>query len=72
VRHERDHRKIVSPKGEATVTTEAFAGSYCREASKFVGQVLGQHPAPKLLEAMALGARLALETKDKKSLSWAV
>lgn len=33
---------IVSPKGETTVTTKGFAGSSCREASKFVEQALGQ------------------------------
>jgi hypothetical protein len=33
---------IVSPKGETTVQTKGFAGSSCREASKFIEQALGQ------------------------------
>lgn len=33
---------IVSPKGETTVTTKGFAGSSCREASKFIEEALGQ------------------------------
>ena len=39
---------IVSPKGEATVTTKGFAGSSCREASKFVEQALGQQTSERL------------------------
>jgi hypothetical protein len=33
---------IVSPKGETSVQTRGFAGSSCREASKFIEQALGQ------------------------------
>jgi len=33
---------IVSPKGETIVTTKGFAGSSCRDASKFIEQALGQ------------------------------
>jgi hypothetical protein len=32
----------VTPKGETTVTTKGFAGSSCRDASKFLEQALGQ------------------------------
>ena len=39
---------IVSPKGEATVTTKGFAGSSCREASKFIEQALGQRTGEQL------------------------
>jgi len=39
---------IVSPKGETTVTTKGFAGSSCREASKFIEQALGQRTAEQL------------------------
>ncbi|HPM83752.1 MAG TPA: DUF2997 domain-containing protein [Candidatus Anammoximicrobium sp.] len=39
---------IVSPKGETTVTTKGFAGSSCREASKFVEQALGQRTGEQL------------------------
>ncbi len=33
---------FVDTKGEATVTTKGFAGSACRDASKFIEQALGQ------------------------------
>ena len=33
---------IISPKGEATVQTKGFAGSSCRDASKFIEQALGE------------------------------
>ena len=33
---------FVDTKGEATVTTNGFAGSSCRDASKFIEQALGQ------------------------------
>ena len=39
---------IVSPKGEATVTTKGFAGSSCKEASKFIEQALGQRTGETL------------------------
>ena len=39
---------IVSPKGETTVTTQGFAGSSCRDASKFIEQALGQQTGERL------------------------
>ena len=39
---------IVSPKGETTVTTKGFAGSSCREASKFIEKALGQRTEERL------------------------
>ena len=39
---------IVSPKGEATVTTRGFAGASCREASKSIEQALGQQTSERL------------------------
>jgi hypothetical protein len=39
---------IVSPKGENTVTTRGFAGSSCRDASKFIEQALGQRTGEQL------------------------
>jgi hypothetical protein len=39
---------IVSPKGETTVTTKGFAGSSCRDASKFIEQALGQQIGERL------------------------
>ena len=38
----------VSPKGETTVTTKGFAGSSCRDASKFIEQALGQRSSERL------------------------
>jgi len=32
----------VSPTGQTTVQTKGFAGSSCRDASKFIEQALGQ------------------------------
>ncbi len=39
---------IVSPKGETTVTTRGFAGSSCRDASKFLEDTLGQRAGETL------------------------
>ena len=39
---------IVTAKGETTVTTKGFAGSSCRDASKFVEQALGQQTSETL------------------------
>ncbi|MFO0821204.1 MAG: DUF2997 domain-containing protein [Pirellulales bacterium] len=39
---------IVSPQGATTVTTKGFAGSTCREASKFLERTLGQVATERL------------------------
>lgn len=39
---------IVSPKGETTVSARGFAGSSCRDASKFIEQALGQRTGEQL------------------------
>ena len=39
---------IVTPKGETAVTTKGFAGSSCRDASKFIEQALGQRTSETL------------------------
>ena len=39
---------IVSTKGETTVTTRGFAGSSCRDASKFIEQALGERTSETL------------------------
>ena len=39
---------IVSPKGETQVQTKGFAGSSCRDASRFIEQALGQRKGEKL------------------------
>lgn len=38
----------VSPSGETSVTTKGFAGSSCRDASKFIEQALGQRTSETL------------------------
>ena len=38
----------VNAKGEPTVQTKGFAGSTCREASKFIEQALGQRIGEQL------------------------
>ena len=39
---------IVSPKGETRLQTKGFAGSSCREASRFIEQALGQRTGEQL------------------------
>lgn len=38
----------VSPTGETKVETKGFAGSECREASRFIEQALGQQTSEQL------------------------
>ena len=39
---------IVTPEGKATVQTLGFAGSSCRDASRFIEQALGKCTGEKL------------------------
>jgi len=39
---------IVSPDGQSRVETKGFAGSDCREASKFIEQALGKQTGEQL------------------------
>ncbi len=39
---------IVTAKGETSVQTKGFAGSSCRDASKFIEQALGQRTSETL------------------------
>ena len=39
---------IVSPDGSSRVETKGFAGSDCRQASKFLEQALGQKQSEQL------------------------
>ena len=38
----------ITVKGETTVTTKGFAGSSCRDASRFIEQALGQRTGEQL------------------------
>ena len=49
----------VSPQGETTVTTRGFAGSECREASRFVEQALGRRTAEALTAEFHQGQQAA-------------
>lgn len=39
---------IVSPTGETMVQTKGFAGSSCRDASRFIEEALGQRKGEQL------------------------
>jgi hypothetical protein len=39
---------IVSPRGKTSVQTKGFAGSSCRDASKFIEEALGQRTGEQL------------------------
>jgi hypothetical protein len=39
---------IVTPEGKTTVQTHGFAGSSCRDASKFLEQALGRQTSEQL------------------------
>ena len=56
---------IVSPKGETTVTTKGFAGSSCREASKFVEQALGQQTGERLTAEFHQSQSLQQEQRQR-------
>jgi len=38
----------VSPSGQTAITTKGFAGSSCRDASRFIEQALGQRTSETL------------------------
>ncbi len=56
----------VDPKGQATVRTRGFAGSECREASKFVEQALGQRTAETLTAEFHQGQQAAQELRQSR------
>ena len=39
---------IVTPTGESSVQTKGFAGSSCRDASRFIEQALGRRTRERL------------------------
>ena len=56
----------VNPKGETTVQTRGFAGSACREASKFVEQALGQRTAETLTAEFHQGQQAGQELRQSQ------
>ena len=56
----------VNPKGEATVQTRGFAGSECREASRFVEQALGQKTTETLTAEFHQGQQAGQELRQSQ------
>ncbi len=56
----------VDPKGETTVQTRGFAGSECREASKFIEQALGQRTAETLTAEFHQGQQAGQELRQSQ------
>jgi len=57
---------IVSPNGETTVTTKGFAGSSCREASKFIEQALGQRTGERLTSEFYASQSVAQQASQRQ------
>ena len=56
----------ISPKGETAITTKGFAGSSCRDASKFIEQALGQRISEQLTADFHQATTLA-QTQQQQS-----
>ncbi len=56
----------VSPKGETQVETRGFAGSECREASRFVEQALGRKTAETLTAEFHQGQQAGQELRQSQ------
>lgn len=56
---------LVSPKGETTVTTRGFAGSSCRDASKFIEQALGQQIGERLTAEFHQGQHVSQQVQQQ-------
>ena len=56
---------VVSPKGETTVTTRGFAGSSCRDASKFIEQALGQQIGERLTAEFHQGQQVSQQVQQQ-------
>jgi len=57
---------IVDAKGAATVQTNGFAGSECREASRFVEQALGRRTAEQLTAEFYQGQQAGQELRQSQ------
>ncbi len=56
----------VDPQGQAKVETKGFAGSECREASRFVEQALGTRTAEALTAEFYQGQQAGQETRQSQ------
>ena len=56
----------VSPRGEATVQTEGYAGGDCRAASKFLEEALGRATAEALTAEFYQGQQAGQELKQSQ------
>jgi len=58
---------LVSPKGETAVTTKGFAGSSCRDASRFIEQALGQQTSEKVTAEFHQTATVDQQQQQQRS-----
>ena len=56
---------IVSPNGDTRVETKGFAGSECREASKFVEQALGKREQERMTSEFYVGQPVQQENRQR-------
>jgi len=54
----------ISPTGETTVTTKGYAGSACRNGSKFIEDALGTRTAEKLTPEFSQPAIVQQQVKQ--------
>ncbi|WP_165251973.1 DUF2997 domain-containing protein [Paludisphaera soli] len=57
---------LVDPKGGASVRTRGFAGSECREASRFVERALGRRTAESLTAEFHQGLQADQEQRQSQ------
>ena len=56
---------IVSPDGQSHIETKGFAGSNCREASKFIEQALGERISDTPTSEFYHSSRTATENLEQ-------
>ena len=58
---------VISPQGESRLETKGFAGSSCRQASKFLEQALGATASEQLTAEFYAGQTNREEIKEARS-----
>ena len=56
---------VVSPNGQSRVETKVFAGSDCREASKFIEQALGKQTGEQLTAEFHSSASICEQNQQR-------
>ena len=56
---------IITPQGQATIQTEGFTGSSCREASSFLEQALGEKTAEQLTAEFYQAATVPQQVEER-------